>query len=66
MRITDDPLRDFDTWEREREAELKRLPKCGKCENPIQDDFYYDIDGDILCEDCLNDLYKHPVEMYFD
>ena len=66
MRITDDPLRDFDAWDREREAELSRLPKCEKCNNPIQDDYYYDIEGDILCGDCVDDLYKLPVDIYYD
>jgi hypothetical protein len=25
-------------------------------------DYYYEIDGEELCEDCVNELYRHNVE----
>lgn len=66
MFYTDDPIRDYDRYEAEQEAKLKRLPKCSQCHNPIDADFYYEVDCYLFCEDCLNDVYRHPIEMYLD
>lgn len=56
---------DFAAEEDYRRAELEeKLPKCTHCGNPIADDYYYDIDGDILCYDCLNDLYRKDIDDY--
>lgn len=52
---TDDPVRDFERRERETQAWLDRLPKCDHCHEPIQDDEYYEIEGDTVCSDCLYD-----------
>lgn len=47
------------------EAE-KELPVCTCCGEPIQDDFYYEIDDEILCEECLKDNYRKSVEDYIE
>lgn len=56
-----DPLDDFDYLDR-RQAEYEaRLPMCEdkKCKHRrIDDDFYYEIDGEILCEDCMKRRYR--------
>lgn len=57
MCYTDDPIRDFHRYDREREAELESLPKCCECDEPIQDDYCYDIDGEYICEECMR--YNH-------
>jgi hypothetical protein len=59
-----DPLADFDRWDREQNEALKRLPVCEKCRRRIQDDDYYDVHGEILCEDCMKDKYRRSVEDY--
>ena len=54
-------LDNYDLWERhdrERERELKKFPKCDCCGEPITDDYYYDIDGDKICKDCLDKWYR--------
>lgn len=54
----------YDLWEahdREQEAELEKLPVCDCCGERIQDEYYYDIDGEILCEECLKDRYRREV-----
>lgn len=59
----------YDQWEaRERalEAELKMLPVCSHCQEHIQADQYYDIDGVILCPDCLADHYTKWTEDYIE
>ena len=56
----------YDMWARhdaEQEAELQKLPKCDKCGKPIQDDYCYDIEGECICEKCLNKHYRKSVEI---
>ena len=55
---SDDPVRDFERWDAAREAELAKLPKCCECGEPIQTDCYFEIDGDLYCEDCM-DNHRH-------
>ena len=48
----------------EQEAWLAKLPRCGCCGEPIQDDYLYEINGEALCEHCLNEYYRKDVENY--
>lgn len=54
--------------EAQKEAEqaewLKRLPKCAKCNKPIQDDYLYDLGDEIVCENCLNKHYRKHTENF--
>lgn len=34
---------------------------CEYCGQPMQDDFFYEINGDILCEKCLNRNFRKEV-----
>lgn len=63
---TDDPLADFDRWDAEQQAALNKLPKCAECGEPIQDDCYYEINGECVCPACLDNNHKHWVEDYID
>lgn len=65
MFITDDPHRDFDRWDAEQHAQLERLPQCDRCEEYIQDD-YYEIHGERLCKECMDDIYKVSLDDYLD
>lgn len=55
-----------DRYEAERQRELDKLPKCEYCGEPITDDFLYDLDGDILCEECLKRHFRKHVEDYIE
>lgn len=51
----------YSLWERhdrEREALLERLPVCDYCHDPIQDEYLYVINGDFICETCLERLFR--------
>ena len=48
----------------EQQAYLERFPKCDKCRKPIQDDYLFDVSGDIYCEGCMNELFKYCTENY--
>jgi formylmethanofuran dehydrogenase subunit E len=63
---TDDPAADYDRYDAEQQAKLDKLPKCDYCDNPIQDDYCYEINGDVLCEECLNNHFRKWVEDYVD
>ena len=54
-RITDDPVRDAEAWIREQDKVLERRPRCSYCDEPIIDDWYYDIEGEIICQYCVED-----------
>ena len=48
----------FKRHDDEAEAILEELPVCCCCGNHIQDDCYYDIDGEIYCEKCMEDTFR--------
>lgn len=62
MILTDDPLSDFDRYDRQQEEWLNSLPVCDCCGEPIQDDFCYEINGDLICEDCLDMHFRKAVD----
>lgn len=59
---TDDPLRDFDRYDAAMAAREARLPNCERCGKVINDDFYFEIDNEILCEKCMRDEYERSTE----
>lgn len=62
--ITGDPLRDFDRHDKEcHDAERKR-PRCCICDQPIWDDYLWDIMDALYCEKCMNDRYRGKTEDY--
>lgn len=61
MYRTDNPAADAESWEREKEKMAESLPKCDYCGSPI-DDHYYEIDGEIVCESCLEKNFYKSVE----
>ena len=51
----------YKAWEyaeRDRESQLSLLPVCDRCHDRIQDKDYYDVDGEILCENCMKKKYR--------
>lgn len=56
----------YDIWEsheNRRNKELEQLPRCDCCDNPITDDYCYEINGDCICEDCMNSQFRKAVEV---
>ncbi len=56
----------YHKYDAERQRELDRLPKCEYCGEPITDDYLYDINGDVICEECLKDNFRKLVDDYID
>lgn len=63
MIFTDDPIKDFNAHEAMQKAIQASLPSCDICGEPITDDYYYDLNGEIYCERCM-DYYRKPIEMW--
>lgn len=56
----------YDRHEAEQERKLAKLPDCDYCGEPITDDHYYDLDGDIVCQECLDSNFKKRVDDYVE
>lgn len=63
---TDDPARDFAQWDMEQTMAEALLPVCDCCGEAIRDDFYWEIDGDMLCEKCMNSRYRKFTDNFID
>ena len=59
---TDNPVKDFDRYDRDRERKLAERPHCDICDQPIQDDHFYLINGDNVCPVCLEDHFRKDVD----
>lgn len=58
MFYSDNPGRDADRYIAYQEARLERFPKCDSCGEPIQDEYLWDFNGTIYCEECAADEYR--------
>ena len=61
----------YDIWEaHDIEMERKRamLPVCDnrKCRRQIDDEYFYEIEGDYLCEKCMILRYRRSVEDFIE
>ena len=56
----------FVAHDREQTEWLESQPTCCECGEHIQDDFLYDIEGDLYCEECLEKLFKRLTDNYVD
>jgi hypothetical protein len=51
----------FDAYDREQCRKEARLPHCCCCGDPIYEE-YYDIDGEVWCEECLKENFLRWVD----
>lgn len=66
MPYTDDPIKDFECFDAKREEELEKLPCCYECDKPIQTETCYEINGELICPECLENNHKKWVEDFID
>ena len=66
MYYSDDPERDFLRHDAEKEEELASLPECDICGNPIMEEHFYLINGDKVCQECLENNYMADTEDYME
>lgn len=51
----------LDRWEKhdaEQESALELLPLCSICDEHIQDEYCYQINGDVICEHCMVEYFR--------
>jgi formylmethanofuran dehydrogenase subunit E len=63
---SDNPIADFLSYDAEQESKREKMPVCSVCGEHIQDDFLYDIDGEIFCEECLNENFRKCTDDYIN
>ena len=63
MQIPDN-LDRFESHDAEQERQLQKLPVCEYCGEHIQDDYFFQINDEIICEGCLNDHFRKAVDDY--
>ena len=66
MIFTDDPVADAERYYAEQQAKLDKLPVCSDCQEPIQEEYCYEIGREILCEDCMNHRYQVTTDWFTD
>ena len=64
MLISDDPISDHIRHEAKRERWLRRRPVCCECREHIQSDELYDINGKLICPECLRENHLKETEDY--
>ena len=58
MILTDDPLYDYESYDKLCRKFLDKRPICCQCGEHIQDEYGYDFNGDWYCENCINTWRK--------
>jgi formylmethanofuran dehydrogenase subunit E len=56
----------YSQWARhdaEQESELHLLPYCSECGEHIQADTCFEINDEIICEECMEHFRKYTVEL---
>lgn len=66
MCYSDDPVKDFERHDARQRRRLARLPRCSECREPIQDDECYEINGELICEGCLNENHRKRTDDYVE
>ena len=59
---SDDPIRDSERHNAKQDAWLESRPVCAECCEHIQADHYFDINGEAVCPDCLENYYRKETE----
>lgn len=56
----------YDLWEqhdREQQEALELLPLCSICDEHIQDEHCYQINGELICEACMDDYRVYTMDV---
>lgn len=59
----------YDQWkahEQKQERRLSQFPECDYCHKPILDEHYFEINGDVMCEKCLNNNFRKDTDDYVE
>lgn len=62
MAYTDDPIADAMDYYAEQDKQLENLPRCCECDEPIQEDYCFEINDEYICDDCMNRNHRKWVD----
>lgn len=63
MKIPDN----YDRWEQhqaEQDRAEEKLPECSECGEKVHNDYFYEINDEVICSDCLDSNHRKWVEDY--
>ena len=66
MPYSDDPAADFARHDAEQTKWLEKLPVCVECDHPIQDEHCYEINDELICEECLKNNHRKNTDDYVE
>ena len=58
----------YSLWEAKMAREeiwLNSRPVCGYCGEHIQYGYYFDINDEVVCQDCLDAHFRKDIDEYF-
>lgn len=61
---TDNPIADFERYDAEKEKAKEKLPRCSECGTKVQDEYFYEINDEVICSGCLDNNHRKWVEDY--
>ena len=56
----------YSRWQQhdtEQENRLNELPECSECGEHIQSDFCYEVNGEYICEECMEGHKKYTEDL---
>ena len=59
---TDDPVADYEAYDRELALREAKLPRCAECNAPIIDNYLFEINDEHVCRACLVRNHRKRVE----
>lgn len=63
--FTDDPVRDAERHYERLDKQVDERPRCSDCDKPIQQETAFYINGELICESCM-EAYRVHVEDYME
>ena len=66
MFYSDDPVADFYRHDAQQQAELDKLPRCSECDKPIQEEFCYEVNGELICDECMHNNHRKWVDDFME
>ena len=63
---TTDNYSQWQDHERKQEAWLLKRPVCCYCCEHIQDDYFYQINDEVMCQECLDSQFRKRTEDYIE
>ena len=60
---TDEPDRDYDAFCWNQDYLHGMLPMCCECNERIEDEFCYEINGEVLCETCMEQYKRFTADL---